>query len=293
MEIRKQASNEPELRYCTEPEARVKATNEETRTIRGYGVVFNKKSHPLIMDGKRFIEVIAPEAVKGVDFSRNISLFNHNMDIPLASVESGTMRVGTDNLGVWYEADLPPSPDGDNVWQNVKRGVVRGSSFQFDTAENGDEWEVRSGVLYRTVKQFAGIYEQGPVVNPAYPDTTAAQRSFEKRGIAIGAEQRSEKWDLAYLVESNAYAISAGNDMVMRLNIWAENMERDGLSDMGIDAEIAAIAAESKAAKASLLKLIDLFADVVKKANANEKRDLQPTQQARTAQIAAILALQQ
>ena len=126
MENRKQANNEPELRYCTEPEARVKATNEETRTIRGYGVVFNKKSHPLTMNDKRFIEVIAPESVRNVDFSRNISLFNHNIDIPLASVESGTMRVGTDNIGVWYEADLPPSPDGDNVWQNVKRGVVRG-----------------------------------------------------------------------------------------------------------------------------------------------------------------------
>ena len=293
MEIRKQANNEPELRYCTEPEARVKVTNEGTRTIRGYGVVFNKKSHPLTMNGKRFIEVVSPEAVRNVDFSRNISLFNHNIDIPLATVESGTMRVGTDNVGVWYEADLPKSPNGDNVWEDVKRGVVRGSSFQFDTAEDGDTWEVRNGMLFRTVTQFAGIYEQGPVVNPAYPDTTAAQRSFEKRGIALGAEQRSEKWDLAYLVESNAYAISAGNDMVMRLNIWAENMERGDFSGMGIDEETAAIAAESKAAKASLLKLIDLFADVVKKANGSEKRDLNTTQQARTAQIAAILALQQ
>ena len=191
MESRKQANNH-ELRYCTDPEARVRVANEEPRTIRGYGIVFNKPSLPLMMNGRRFIEIIAPEAVRNVDFSRNISLFNHNIDIPLGSVESGTMRVGVDNIGVWYETDVPKSPNGDNVWEDVRRGVVRGSSFQFDTAEDGDEWEMRDGMLYRTVKEFSGIYEQGPVVNPAYPDTTAAQRSFERRGLALGEETNGQ-----------------------------------------------------------------------------------------------------
>lgn len=294
MESRKQASNQ-ELRYCTEPEARVRTTNEETRTIRGYGVVFNKKSHPLSMKGKRFIEVISPDAVRGVDFSRNISLFNHNMDIPLASVESGTMRVGVDNIGVWYEADLPNSPDGENVWQNVKRGVVRGSSFQFDTAEDGDTWEVRNGILHRTVTQFAGIYEQGPVVSPAYPDTTAAQRSYELRAATISTEKRDVgKWDIGYLIDSNAYAISAGNDMVMRLNMWVERFEAGEYTEIGIDEQIKSIVENSRNAKDALVLLISTFSDLVKTLNTHEKRFEDTgikTQQARTAEIAAILAL--
>lgn len=296
MESRKQVNNQPELRFCTGAEARVVVANEGTRTIRGYSIVFNKKSVPLTMkSGGRFVEIIAPEAVKGVEFSRNISLFNHNINIPLASVESRTMRVGVDSVGVWYEADLPKSPNGDNVWEDVRRGVVRGSSFQFNTAKGGDTWEQRDGMLYRTVTQFSDVFEMGPVVDPAYPDTTAAQHSYEQRFASLGDENRaSDKWDISWMISSSAYATGNGNDMIIYLNGIIERYEEGDYTELGIDPQLKSIVEDAKVAKSALVKIISTFSDVIKVLNESEKRasgDIIKTQQARKASIEAALAL--
>lgn len=160
-------------------ETRARVTNEATRTIRGYGIVFNKESVDLRAGGRVFREVIRPEAVRNVDFSNLLSMHNHRSERLLGATASGTMRTGVDSTGVWYEVDLPNAPTGDDVLESVRRGDTPGSSFQFDIRGDGDRWSMREGKAFREVTQFNGVYEMGPVSEPAYPDTSISARSME------------------------------------------------------------------------------------------------------------------
>lgn len=168
-----------EKRCYFHDETRARVVNEETRTIKGYGIVFNKESVDLRAGGRTFREVIRPEAVKGVQLDNILSMHNHRSERLLGNTRSGTMRVGVDKIGVWYEVDLPNSPTGQDVYESVKRGDTQGSSFQFDIKSDGDKWSIREGKAFREVVQFNGVYEMGPVSEPAYPDTSIAARSLE------------------------------------------------------------------------------------------------------------------
>lgn len=168
-----------EIRANKCPEARARVINAESRTIRGYGIVFNKESVDLRAGGRIFREVIKPEAVRGVDFSNLLSMHNHRSERLLGNTAAGTMRTGVDNVGVWYEVDLPNAPTGHDVLESVSRGDTQGSSFQFDIKGDGEKWSMRDGKAFREVTQFNGVYEMGPVSEPAYPDTSISARSLE------------------------------------------------------------------------------------------------------------------
>ena len=168
-----------ECRYSISPETRARVTNEESRTIRGYGIVFNKESVDLRAGGRVFREVIRPEAVRGVSLENVLSMHNHRSERLLGTTASKTMRVGVDEIGVWYEVDLPNAPTGHDVLESVRRGDTPGSSFQFDIRSDGDKWSMKDGRAFREVLQFNGVYEMGPVSEPAYPDTSIAARSLE------------------------------------------------------------------------------------------------------------------
>ena len=168
-----------ERRISVSPETRARVTNEETRTIRGYGIVFNKESVDLRANGRVFREVIRPEAVRGVNLDNILSMHNHRSERLLGTTASGTMRTGVDTVGVWYEVDLPNAPTGQDVFESVRRGDTPGSSFQFDIRSDGDKWSMKEGKAFREVVQFNGVYEMGPVSEPAYPDTSISARSME------------------------------------------------------------------------------------------------------------------
>lgn len=168
-----------ERRISVSPETRARVTNEETRTIRGYGIVFNKESVDLRAGGRVFREVIRPEAVTGVSLTNILSMHNHRSERLLGTTASGTMRTGVDNVGVWYEVDLPNAPTGHDVLESVRRGDTPGSSFQFDIRSDGDKWSMKDGRAFREIMQFNGVYEMGPVSEPAYPDTSISARSLE------------------------------------------------------------------------------------------------------------------
>jgi HK97 family phage prohead protease len=106
-------------------------------------------------------------------------MHNHRSERLLGATASGTMRTGVDSTGVWSEVDLPNAPTGDDVLESVRRGDTPGSSFQFDIRSDGDKWSMREGKAFREVTQFNGVYEMGPVSEPAYPDTSISARSME------------------------------------------------------------------------------------------------------------------
>lgn len=156
-------------------EIRNSADGTESRTIEGYGAVFNQWSHNLGW----FKERMERSAFDNVDMSGVIATFNHNFDNVLARADSNTLSLSVDERGLKYSFEAPNTTAGNDLLENVRNGNVKGSSFMFTVAKNGSTWTDGEEVDERVITQVERLIELGPVTTPAYPDTTVAKRDLE------------------------------------------------------------------------------------------------------------------
>lgn len=113
-----------------------------------------------------------------------VALFNHDPSNLLGRRSAGTLRLAETDDGLRYEVDLPDTNVGTQVRVGVQRGDIQGNSFAFRIKK--DQWEERSdGTWLRTVMEVEELYDVGPVVYPAYPDTSVAMRSLEAARASI------------------------------------------------------------------------------------------------------------
>lgn len=152
-------------------------SDDGTGKAGGYAAVFNSDSHDL----GGFVEVIEPGA-----FKRSLSqaqtgalnifaLWSHSDALPLGSTGSGKLTLSEDERGLAFELDTkrftPAQLD------SLADGELR-MSFGFTVREQ--EWkELDDGSILRTLKDV-DLVEVSFVINPAYPDTSAAKRSLGK-----------------------------------------------------------------------------------------------------------------
>jgi uncharacterized protein len=163
----------------------------ESRTIDGYGAVFNKWSHNLGW----FKEKMERTSFDNVDMSGVIATFNHNFDNVLARADSNTLALSVDEIGLKYSFEAPKTTAGNDLLENVRNGNVKGSSFMFTVAKGGSAWTKGDDVDERVITQVDRLIELGPVTTPAYPDTTVAKRDFES---AIESKKNSRKFSPKY-----------------------------------------------------------------------------------------------
>lgn len=147
--------------------------------IEGNGIVLNQRSEKLGF----FYEFIDPDSLRETNFDDAVSLFNHDSNYVLGAFRNKTLQIDITREAVKYR-DIPPPTDTirDLVLTTIDLGYVRGSSFMFTIAKNGEEWEENSdGTYTRYVKKIERVYEMGPVTMPAYSQTTTdiAKRSFD------------------------------------------------------------------------------------------------------------------
>ncbi|MFH9802820.1 HK97 family phage prohead protease [Streptomyces albidoflavus] len=147
--------------------------------MRGYAYRFNELSHDL----GGFRERIVPGA-GGPSLRQNdvYATFNHDTQSLLGRTSSGTLRVGEDREGGWYELDLPDTTVGRDVAELLKRRDLKGSSFTFRVLDGGQrraDDDPDTGLPVREITAM-DVIELGPVVNPAYPTTQASLRSIEE-----------------------------------------------------------------------------------------------------------------
>lgn len=152
-----------------------RADGEESRTISGYAVVFDKWSR----DMGFFKERITREAFNDVDMTDVVATFNHNFDNVLARVDSNTLKLSIDDNGLRYSFEAPNTTYGNDLLENVRNGNVKGSSFMFTVDEQEWKFAENDDADERTITRVGQLIELGPVTMPAYPDTTAAKRSYE------------------------------------------------------------------------------------------------------------------
>ena len=174
-----------------------------TVNIEGLGIVFNELSEDL----GGFQERILPEAMDGVDISDIYSFINHDPNLVMGRTKSGTMEVEIRADGVHYRVRPPKSMT--QYIENIQRGDIDGSSFSFRIAQGGDSWEERDGgqVPLRTITKFMAVKEMGPVINPAYKQTSSdiALRNLEnwkKEQVPEGVDEATKmKADLLKIRE--------------------------------------------------------------------------------------------
>lgn len=166
-----------ELRFAVSP-VEERARDDGTRVMRGYAYRFNELSQDLGGFRERVVAGAGGPSLRQNDVT---ATFNHNASALLGRTASGTLTVGEDREGGWYEISLPDTTTGRDVAELLKRGDLRGSSFTFRVLDGGqrraEEDDPETGLPIREITAM-DVFELGPVTNPAYLSTQASLRSL-------------------------------------------------------------------------------------------------------------------
>lgn len=144
-------------------------TTDNIRKVSGYAVTFNQPSKPL-----PFTEYIRPGAFDGVDFSEVQLLYAHDFDNILARADSGTLSLKVDDKGLFFVAQIPDTTLGNDVYENIENGNLKGLSFNAQIDQNnGDSWsQTNDGTVIHTITHFSLLNEISLTSIPAYTETS-------------------------------------------------------------------------------------------------------------------------
>lgn len=278
--------SEVERRFITEKVEYRASEGDGMGEVFGYALKFD-----VPYDMGDFVEVIARGALDKADMSDVRILDNHNSHLILGRTKSGTATVGIDNVGMWFRASLPNSPNGQNMRESLLRGDIDQSSWGFQIRRNdagrrtGDSWEKRDGKEYRTIHDVAIVFDASPVTFPANPNTEAAKRSrdeafSDQRETPIPQVETSEMDDMpeeiAQMVDNVAWATWYGNNMVSQLNRYMSQYSDYGTENTATAPIFAKLAVACQDAKTALVAFIDGHIDALKELNNSEFRAYSP-----------------
>lgn len=161
-QLETQTAEQVEIQTAEQPE-----TVEDKLTITGTAIVFNEPSEDL----GGFKEVIAPEALNGVDLGNVKFMLSHEDSKVIATTKNGSLRLTVDEKGLQYEADVDQE-----TYDKVKEGLYDKMSFSFK------EGKARKQGEFKIVEQIEKLYEISLVAIPAYEKTEARvlSRSLNK-----------------------------------------------------------------------------------------------------------------
>lgn len=169
-----------------ESKFQIREDGEEKR-IEGYFSVFDTNYE------------IAPGLTESVDahaFDRALSeddvraLINHDTSLVLGRTTAGTLKLRTDDHGLWGSILINPNDqDAMNLYSRVKRGDVSQCSFGFEVRDENAEFS-EDGSEHWTIKDVK-LYEVSVCTFPAYQATHVSARSAEHDAAA---EKDFESW---------------------------------------------------------------------------------------------------
>lgn len=216
-------------RRATERPVEYRAASDDASglgVLTGYGAVFNSESRDL----GGFVEVILPGAfgepideTGALDVNHHVRVMartNHDNAYLLGTTDAGTLRLFVDDIGLWYEIDLPDTSYGRDLAVLAKRGDIRFSSFAFHTPPGGDRWDYNANDQIVRYVTAAKLVDVAPVADPAYWDSTSLLvRSFDLDAIRASLTPPGEP-------ASNERAAIAGRANLIQITI--EGSHHDG-----------------------------------------------------------------
>jgi len=164
--------------------------SEDGRRLSGYAAKYGVESRD---GGLPFTEVIDRGAF---DISLEagddvVALFNHDASKVLGRRDSGTLRLTSDNTGLFFDLTLPETATGDEVRTLVQRGDINQTSFAFVVED--DTWKNDSGKRTRHLRQVA-LKDVSLVTEAAYLFNTELQlrgNSMSANGSELYNELRN------------------------------------------------------------------------------------------------------
>lgn len=170
--------------------AELRDVRTEGRTLHGHAALYGVESRP-IEDRQlgTFTETIRAGAfADALAGAPDICLtFNHDPSRVLARTSSGTLRIRDEERGLAFEADLGDGPTAQDVRDMVSRGDVRGASFRFRVAPDGEEWDGER----RTLTRIEHLADLSLATTPAYDGPGVELRSLPERRGSLTVESRS------------------------------------------------------------------------------------------------------
>lgn len=124
-------------------------------------------------------------------------LFNHDANMLLGRVSSGTLKLSVDEIGLRYELSPPDTQAGRDVVVSIERGDLSGSSFAFVPTRS--VWIEEGDRCIRMIEDL-DLYDVCPVTYPAYKSTSTHMRSQDRERL----EQELKEWRAAHPSQADA-----------------------------------------------------------------------------------------
>jgi hypothetical protein len=173
-------------------------------SITGYAAVFYQPGNPgtEYRLGRGLVERILPTAFDRALRERDDvrAAFNHDANLILARVKSGTLRLTTDRIGLRYTITPGNTSVARDVVESIRRGDISGSSFSFSIDEKRGPYldpKDKSRAVVEIVSVH--LFDVGPVTYPAYEATTAGTGALGAESHSTDAEANARRLDLLSL----------------------------------------------------------------------------------------------
>lgn len=144
-------------------------------TLEGYAAVFGATTEINSWEGN-FQEQIAKGAfAKTIRENKPVLQFDHGQHPLIGSIPLGVIKtIREDDHGLFIRARLSDNWLVEPVRDAIRDGAITGMSFRFRVIN--ESWQDRKPLPMRTIREVA-LYEAGPVVFPAYSQTSVGVRS--------------------------------------------------------------------------------------------------------------------
>lgn len=167
------------------------APNDDGLTLDGYGAVFNEWTTIADQFGE-FRERIAPGAFKRtLGMRMPVLQFDHGAHPLIGSIPLGRITsISEDDHGLRVKARLSDNWLVQPVRDAIRDGAISGMSFRFRIVD--ETWgRANDGMEERTIREVE-LYEVGPVVFPAYEQTSVGVRTRQALSALSDQNVRDE-----------------------------------------------------------------------------------------------------
>lgn len=156
--------------------------------VEGYATTFEQPYLLFEFGGQKYYERISKDALVGADMSDVIFQYNHEGKV-LARQSNQTLGLEVDTHGLFVCADLSKSRAAQELYDEIKSGLVTKMSWGFTVREESFDKDT----LTWTIRKINRVYDVSAVSIPANADTEIAARSRldQLRTQQIIARQRA------------------------------------------------------------------------------------------------------
>lgn len=142
--------------------------------LAGHAAVFDR-----VASLPTFYEALGRTAFDAVLDDDVRALVNHNPDNLLARAGAGTLKLSTDESGLYFEIPkLPNTTYANDLRESIERGDLNGMSFGFKAGQVAMT-KAPDGRQLRTHVALHRLYDVSPVTFPAYEGTDLVLRHQE------------------------------------------------------------------------------------------------------------------